>query len=62
LPSKIIILAFLSIIEDCSIRVKDGNGIKLKKDKKQIEDIYSFYINKCKSMLLDLQQSNYNIQ
>lgn len=29
-------LAYISIIEDCSIRIKDGNGIKLKKNKKFI--------------------------
>jgi hypothetical protein len=31
-------LAFVSIIEDCSLRIKDGNGIKLKKNKSFLKD------------------------
>jgi len=53
-------LAFLSIIEDCSIRTKDGNGIKLNLKKKQIENIFEYFIAKCKSMLADIELSNYN--
>jgi DNA modification methylase len=53
-------LAFLSIIEDCSIRTKDGNGIKLNLKKKQIENIFEYFITKCKSMLADIELSNYN--
>lgn len=52
-------LAFLSIIEDCSIRTKDGNGIKLNLKKKQIPDIFEYYLTKCKSMLADIQLSNF---
>lgn len=55
-------LAFLSIIEDCSMRVKDGNGIKLKKNKKPVEDVYQYFLLKCKSMLHSLSVSNYNVE
>ncbi len=52
-------LAFLSIIEDCSIRTKDGNGIKLNLKKKQVENIFQFYLTKCSSMLADIDVSNF---
>jgi len=52
-------LAYLSIIEDCSTRTKDGNGIKLDPRKKKIDDIFQYYINKCKLMLADIELSNY---
>ena len=42
-------LAYLSIIEDASIRVKDGNGLKLKKNKKEIENIYEYFLIKMQS-------------
>ncbi|MFZ1720560.1 MAG: DNA methyltransferase [Candidatus Moraniibacteriota bacterium] len=48
-------LAYLSIIEDCSNRVKDGNGIKISKTKKTVNDIYTFYEDKCRLMLNDIQ-------
>jgi DNA modification methylase len=51
-------IAFLSIIEDCSIRTKDGNGIKLNKKKKPIEKIFAYFKEKCLSMLRDIEQSN----
>lgn len=47
-------LAYISIIEDCSNRVKDGNGIKIAKNKKIIEDVFTYYKNKCQQMLGDL--------
>jgi len=52
-------LAYLSIVEDCSIRVKDGNGIKLVRDKKYVKDVYNYFLNKCNKMLFDLKQYNY---
>lgn len=52
-------LAYLSIVEDCSIRVKDGNGIKIVRDKNYIRDVYNYFLNKCNSMLFDLKQYNY---
>lgn len=51
-------LAYLSIVEDCSNRVKDGNGIKIVKNKKEIKNIYSFYLDKCKTMLDDIEGLN----
>jgi len=54
-PAKNVLnLAYLSIIEDASIRMKDGNGIKLKNNKKQIDDLYLYFLNKCKKMLDEL--------
>jgi hypothetical protein len=52
-------LAFLSIVEDCSLRNKDGNGIKLNPKKKPIPDIYVYFLNKCNLMLKDIEISNY---
>ena len=51
-------LAYLSIIEDCSNRVKDGNGIKIAKNKKQISNIFEYYNKKCGAMISDLDASN----
>jgi DNA modification methylase len=57
---NILMLAYLSIIEDASIRVKDGNGLKLKKNKKQIENIYDYFISKCNQMLHDIATTTYS--
>ena len=51
-------LAYLAIVEDASIRVKDGNGIKLVRDKKVVKDIYGYYLERCRSMLRDLRENN----
>lgn len=48
-------LSYLSIIEDCSNRTKDGNGIKISRTKKPIEDVYHYFVNKCRLMLWDLK-------
>jgi len=53
-------LAFISIIEDCSIKTKDGNGIKLNLNKKTIENPFSYFKDKCKLMLKDIESSNSN--
>jgi DNA modification methylase len=52
-------LAFLSIIEDCSTKIKDGNGLKLNPNKKPIKDIYSYFLKKCEAMLNDIKSSNF---
>tara|TARA_B100000795_G_C22804751_1_gene444111 strand:+ start:1996 stop:3327 length:1332 start_codon:yes stop_codon:yes gene_type:complete len=57
---NILMLAYLSIIEDASIRVKDGNGLKLKKNKKQIENIYDYFLSKCNKMLHDIATTTYS--
>ncbi|MEI6267094.1 MAG: DNA methyltransferase [bacterium] len=51
-------LAYLSIIEDVSNRVKDGNGIKISKTKTQIEDVIGRYTLKVKSMIEDIEGNN----
>jgi len=52
-------LAYISIIEDCSTRVKDGNGIKIVKDKRFVKDVYNYFLNRCNKMLFELKQHNY---
>jgi len=52
-------LAYLSIIEDCSIKTKDGNGIKLNLKKKKIENIFLYFLSKCNSMVADIEVSNF---
>lgn len=50
-------LAYLSIIEDISNRVKDGNGIKIARTKKPIIDVYKYYELKCHRMLSELPKT-----
>jgi DNA modification methylase len=52
-------LAYLAIIEDCSNRIKDGNGIKISKNKKTVDDVYGLFLKKASVMLCDLSSSNY---
>jgi hypothetical protein len=59
---NLIMLAYLSIIEDASIRVKDGNGLKLKKNKKQIESIYEYFLSKCNKILNDIDNTSYSTE
>ena len=49
-------LAYISIIEDCSNRIKDGNGIKISKTKNLIKNIIEYYVAKCELMIDDLEQ------
>ena len=51
-------LAFLCILENCSIAKKDGNGLKYKIGKKQL-DVKKQFINKVKQILQDLQNNSY---
>lgn len=53
-------LAYISIIEDVSCRVKDGNGIKIARNKKEIGNVYEYYLEQCSSMLKDIYQINTN--
>jgi DNA modification methylase len=55
-------LAYLAILEDCSIRIKDGNGIKIKINKEYIRDVYNYYLTKARKMLADLKIHNENIE
>jgi hypothetical protein len=50
------LLAFLSIVEPVSNRVKDGNGIKIAKNKKPVADIAGLYSSKVSSMIGDLHK------
>lgn len=51
-------LAYLSIIENVSTRIKDGNGLKIVKNKRAIKDVYGYYLDRCKSMLEDIRSNN----
>lgn len=53
-------LAYLSIIERASIRIKDGNGIKLAKNKKKLDNVYIFFVDKVKQMLHDAKTNNFD--
>jgi hypothetical protein len=52
-------LAYISIIEDCSVKTKDGNGLKLNIKKKPVENVFQYFLAKCKGMLNDIEISNY---
>ena len=52
-------LAYLAIIEDCSNRIKDGNGIKIARNKNEILDVKEYFLSKVKSMLFDLIKNRY---
>lgn len=53
-------LAYLSIIERASSRIKDGNGIKIAKNRKKLENVYDFYIDKVRQMLQDAKINNFD--
>lgn len=55
-------LAYISIIEECSTRVKDGNGIKIAKNKPKVNDVYSLFTNKCTVMIGDIEDYNYKAE
>jgi len=55
-------LAYISIIERCSTKIKDGNGLKIARNKKKIDDVYGFYIKKCKFMLMELEANNFDTE
>lgn len=52
-------LAYISIIEPVSNRVKDGNGIKISRTKKIIDDVFGYYEDKCRQMLGDIRHQRY---
>lgn len=55
-------LAFITIIEKCSTRIKDGNGIKIARNKPRVPNIYSFYLNKVRTMLNDIEKYNFDVE
>jgi len=52
-------LAFLSIIDDCSLKIKDGNGLKLRKNFTPLLDVVNHYLDKCNRMYYDIIKINY---
>ena len=52
-------LALISILDKCSLKVKDGNGLKFKKNYKPIPNLVELYLDKCKLMLKDIKIANY---
>lgn len=55
-------LALISIIDTCSLKVKDGNGLKFKKNYKPVPDVVALYLEKCHKMLDDIKRANFNIE
>lgn len=55
-------VAYLSIVENCSNRKKDGNGLKIVKNPLNIGNIPDVYKAKVKSMLDDLRDLNLDEQ
>lgn len=55
-------LALISIIDKCSLKVKDGNGLKFKKNYQPINNLTSFYLDKIREMLSDIRKSNNNVE
>lgn len=52
---KFFLLAFISIVEPVSNRIKDGNGIKIAKNKKPVDDIFGLFSSKISAMIEDLR-------
>lgn len=55
-------LALISIIDKCSLKIKDGNGLKFKKNYIPVPDIVKLYIDKVSDMLSDIKRSNENVE
>ena len=53
-------LAFISIVEPVSNRVKDGNGIKISRTKKPINNVLGYYEQKCQQMIDDLSHQKHS--
>jgi DNA modification methylase len=51
---KFFLLAFVAIVEPVSNRIKDGNGIKIAKNKKPVKNVFEFFAAKVSSMIDDL--------
>jgi hypothetical protein len=52
-------LAYLSIVEECSNRVKDGNGLKISRNKNTVTDVLSRFKEKTIQMHHDIRDHNY---
>ena len=53
-------LALISILDKCSLKVKDGNGLKFKKNYKPVPDLTGYFLDKCRLMLSDIRKANYS--
>ena len=54
-------LSLISIIDQCSLKVKDGNGLKFKKNAPKIESVKEVFLSKAKKMLEDVRNVNYSV-
>lgn len=52
-------LALISIIDDCSLKIKDGNGLKFRKNYKRLPSVVDHYLEKLRSMASDIENANY---
>lgn len=57
---KFFLLALVAVVEPVSNRVKDGNGIKIAKNKTPIANVHEFYAAKASSMIEDLSMAKPN--
>lgn len=53
-------LVLISIIDQCSLKVKDGNGLKFKKNPPTIESVKKIFLDKASKMLADIREANYD--
>lgn len=53
--NRFFLLAFISIVEPVSNRIKDGNGIKIAKNKKRVADIFGLFTIKVSQMIADIE-------
>ena len=54
------LLAYISIVEPVSNRVKDGNGIKISRTKKPIQDVFGAFKAQMTAMLFDLTSATFS--
>ena len=53
--------ALVSIIDDCSLKIKDGNGLKLRKNSKPPLNLVDHYLKKCKIMIDEIKSANHSV-
>ncbi len=54
-------LVLISTVDPSSCRVKDGNGIKLSKTKKVVENTFEFYFNTAMQFYKDIEEINLDV-
>lgn len=55
-------LALLSIIDVCSLKVKDGNGLKFKKKRPIGLNVLDIYLKQANKMFDELKEANYDVE